>query len=411
MAAPPSPSPLHILRIHQQPVSAVFISSDNERIYSGDAKGRVVITSTRSLRAIANWAAHTEGLLGIEESRTLVITHGRDNKIHVWYRPTESVSIRQGGAASLMDLSVPVLWYSLDVNAMNYCRFSLLPSSNIDSEGTALIAIPNLVESALADVWMLPDRTRLHAAIGDPQDTSITNFSDGRSGSKMGIIMSMHLYYASLVSPSTSKAQRELRLLCAYEDGGVVLRRRTTSEGTQTVEGRGWEVMWKSKLHVESVMAMAVSKDCSFALTVSADHLVGRYDLNASRTPTQSETAQPDRVFRTRYPGNAAIAIRDDGRVCAIGGWDGKVRLYSAKSFKSLGTLVCHKENCQALTFTSSLNNISTAQDSGDKTLNETEDDEDDMTDEEKQQRARWLVVAGKDYRVSIWGLMSFAKA
>lgn len=27
------------------------------------------------------------------------------------------------------------------------------------------------------------------------------------------------------------------------------------------------------------VMAMAVSKDCSFALTVSADHLVGRYDL------------------------------------------------------------------------------------------------------------------------------------
>ena len=26
-------------------------------------------------------------------------------------------------------------------------------------------------------------------------------------------------------------------------------------------------------------MAMAVSKDCSFALTVSADHVVGRYDL------------------------------------------------------------------------------------------------------------------------------------
>ena len=64
--------------------------------------------------------------------------------------------------------------------------------------------------------------------------------------------MSMHLYYAPLTSPSTSKAQRELRLLCAYEDGGVVLRRRTSPGGTQTVEGKGWEVIWKSRLHVES---------------------------------------------------------------------------------------------------------------------------------------------------------------
>jgi hypothetical protein len=86
------------------------------------------------------------------------------------------------------------------------------------------------------------------------------------------------------------------------------------------------------------------------------------------------------------------------------------VRLYSAKSLKSLGTLVCHKENCQALTFASSFHNHTTDRNSGDNTSNEAEDDEDDMTDGEKQQRARWLVTAGKDYRVSIWGLMSFEK-
>ncbi|KAF9223833.1 WD40 repeat-like protein [Gyrodon lividus] len=410
MAAIPSPSPLHILRTHQQPVNAVFISSDDERIYSGDAKGRVVITSTRSLRAIANWAAHTDGLLGIEELGKLVITHGRDNKIHVWHRPTESVSIRQGGAASSTDLSIPPLHYSLDVNALNYCRFSLLPTLSPDSEITALIAVPNLVESSLADVWTLPDRTRLHAAIGDPQDTAATSFSDGRAQILIGIIMSMHLYYVPLSSPCTSKAPQELRLVCAYEDGGVVLRRRITNEGAQTIRGGGWEVVWKSKLHVESVMAMAVSKDCSFALTVSADHLVGRYDLDAPSTRTQSETTQLGRIFRTKYPGNAAIAIRDDGRVCAIGGWDGKVRLYSTKGFKSLGTLVCHKESCQALTFASSFNGHTTDRDSGNTTLNEAEDDEDDMSDDEKRQRARWIVTAGKDYRVSIWGLISFEK-
>ncbi|KAI9568290.1 WD40-repeat-containing domain protein [Boletus coccyginus] len=402
------PSPAHILRVHRHPVLAVCVSSDSERVYSGDGNGRAIITSTRSLRTIADWRAHREGLLGVEECGEHVITHGRDNKIHVWRRPTsEPVSIRQGGAASLADQPPPPLCYSLDVNALNFCRFSLLPSPSSDSDLTALIAVPNLVESALADIWTLPNRTRLHAAIGDKEDTSATQFSDGRSGNKSGIIMSMHVYYSPLTSPSTSRAQRELRLLCGYEDGGVVLRRCTTPEGRQTVEGKGWEVVWKSRLHVESVMAMTVSKDCSFALTVSADHIVGRYELVRYYTSSSGSSSDPtDRsaqAFRTKHPGNGAISIRDDGRVCAVGGWDGRVRLYSTKSFKSLGTLVYHKENCHALAFASAYVGRTTNLSGGDE-------DEDDMTDEEKRQRGRWLIAAGKDCRVSIWALISFEK-
>ena len=34
-----------------------------------------------------------------------------------------------------------------------------------------------------------------------------------------------------------------------------------------------------AKLNPRSVMAMAVSRDSALALSVSADHLVGRYDL------------------------------------------------------------------------------------------------------------------------------------
>lgn len=29
-------------------------------------------------------------------------------------------------------------------------------------------------------------------------------------------------------------------------------------------------------------------------------------------------------AHRTKYAGNACVAIRDDGKVCAVGGWDGK---------------------------------------------------------------------------------------
>jgi len=69
------PTPIYLLRSHPSPISTFSFSDDNERIYSGDTSGLVVVTSTSSLRAIASWKAHTDGLLGIEEWETRVITY------------------------------------------------------------------------------------------------------------------------------------------------------------------------------------------------------------------------------------------------------------------------------------------------------------------------------------------------
>jgi len=80
-----------------------------------------------------------------------------------------------------------------------------------------------------------------------------------------------------------------------------------------------------------------------------------------------------------------------------------RVRLYSTKSLKPLGTLVYHKENCHALAFASTYLGCTTNLSGGDE-------DEDDMSDEEKHQRGRWLIAVGKDCRVSIWALISFEK-
>ena len=56
-------------------------------------------------------------------------------------------SIVGGGSASSTGTLELELSYSLDVNALNFCRFSLLP---IHGDAQALVAVPNLVESALA---------------------------------------------------------------------------------------------------------------------------------------------------------------------------------------------------------------------------------------------------------------------
>ncbi|KAJ2965521.1 hypothetical protein NUW54_g14091 [Trametes sanguinea] len=77
MSAPPPPTPKHLIRSHATQVNVVYISDDNERIYSGDLSGTVVITSTRSLRAIALWKAHSEGLLGVQEWAGRIITSVR----------------------------------------------------------------------------------------------------------------------------------------------------------------------------------------------------------------------------------------------------------------------------------------------------------------------------------------------
>ncbi len=76
---------------------------------------------------------------------------GRDNKLHVW-KVLDDSAAKVRDAASESGLPLPELEYSLDVNALNYCRFSLLPL--VDTVGTgedtrALLAVPNLVESAL----------------------------------------------------------------------------------------------------------------------------------------------------------------------------------------------------------------------------------------------------------------------
>ena len=54
-----------------------------------------------------------------------------------------------------------------------------------------------------------------------------------------------------------------------------------------------------------------------------------------------SPTAQTgvSTIYRSKYPGNGSVAIRRDGRVCAVGGWDGKCVHYPV--FICPGLITC----------------------------------------------------------------------
>ena len=81
-----------------------------------------------------------------------------------------------------------------------------------------------------------------------------------------------------------------------------------------------------------------------------------------------------------------------------------RIRLYSTKSFKPLGTLKYHKSACQCLEFARSIR----VEENPD--VEEIDSDDEELTSEEKLNRSRWLFAGGKDNRVSIWPLMSFDK-
>ena len=79
--------------------------------------------------------------------------HGRDNKLHVWKKAKDTslnVEALGGSAASPQGIPVPELVYSLDVNALNFCPFSMLGVNynyNTGRNEELLVAVPNLVES------------------------------------------------------------------------------------------------------------------------------------------------------------------------------------------------------------------------------------------------------------------------
>ena len=161
---------------------------------------------------------------------------------------------------------------------------------------------------------------------------------------------------------------------------------------------------------------MAVNQTFSRGFTVSADHLLVRYDLSAA-----SSSPAPDAKLVTAYStghiGHASIAISATGNVVAVGGWDGHIRLYSAATTKPLGVLESHRETVHCLAFASppTLAPERSEEESAapSQTL-EIGDDADSDTSEDDEAldgvppRERWLASGGKDKRVALWGLMDF---
>jgi hypothetical protein len=72
-------------------------------------------------------------------------------------------------------------------------------------------------------------------------------------------------------------------------------------------------------------MGMAVDRQSTRIFTVSADHLLVRYDLESILSgKANDENVNVISSYSTGQTGNSSIAINHTGQVVAVGGWDGK---------------------------------------------------------------------------------------
>lgn len=407
----------------------------------------------RVRRVVAFWKGHEGGVLGIGEWEGGLISHGRDNVVH-FYEPLKRPYIPIPTSTTPdPKLYKPSIRRSLPTNALNFCRFSLasIPAHtviNVDKgkgkQKEAVMAVPSLADSELVDIYHIPSFQRLHASINfSSKPPQVPSNVDLPGASRTGLVMSLHLFHAP-INLSAGEEERNLGLAIAYEDGrlelfsAVLSSLDTPYDAKMTVHNsttnganqNPWKLRWNGKGHNEAIMASAVDSRGRRGWSVSADHRLVRYEFDQVwERKCEKDDVKVIKPYATKQIGNSSIAISADDKVVAVGGWDGKIRLFSAATSKPLGTLSSHRETVHALAFahlpsspSHSISSDDTETSTEAETATETTteypestvdlgDDDDSDVDEEVDgipPRERWLASGGKDGKVALWGLIDF---
>ena len=132
----------------------------------------------------------------------------------------------------------------------------------------------------------------------------------------------------------------------------------------------------------------------------------------APPSPSLPSIQAPFKVNNTKHAGQQSLSVRSDGRLLATGGWDARVRIYSAKTLKEVSVLKWHKEGVYAVAFGKILNAADlerNAQDvPGQDTNTEVIRRETGLSKlqrqrEEKMQVKHWIAAGAKDGKISLW--------
>ncbi|KAI8867696.1 WD40 repeat-like protein [Ramicandelaber brevisporus] len=431
-----------------------FTVCDNGRfLVSGDASGQLIVWSRRLLRKVCSiQQAHSNSIVSVAapvlqaySAHTgqsphhdlpffrdqVIVTYGRDNLIRIWRLRCEDA------AAQLDPDNVPGLEDELATltevlrmpgDAITFCRLSMLDitppvSSNEPvKEANATLVIAHHVNATNSRIALT--MVRLKFVLNE--ETGQLELSDRADGMKThicstwqipkhvtdtaGLCMALSLYRRQ---PSDDAADDGLRLLTAHDDGSVVLWRWNTDLSATLLDDSSGDndpftdpieyidrtidldscvphVVWRHRVHEQTIFSIAVSPDARFAYTAAADSYLRQFTLDEDdslaavggtsppfeRSDGRHSSLDSEARGRLSNPTplhpyrrqqylvppstddagvgviNSAndICVRYDGKVVVVAGWDGDIGVFAGKSLSLLGNLAEHRHRVTSVT-------------------------------------------------------------
>ncbi|EAS35319.2 WD repeat protein [Coccidioides immitis RS] len=447
----PPATPVYVLRGHAAPVHALHFYNQNTRLVSGDADGWAIVWNMTTKRPVATWKAHEGSILNVkgvkfaadgghlcdaneqaasDSSEMRVFTHGRDNALRVWRLNTKEEELLDKRLpieenSTPKNMKEPWLIYSITVNALNFCGFSICfkPSLSYEPnlEGSCLeqvssvdalpgscmpkvssemfIAVPNAMNTGGIDIFHLPSQKRICIIYADKSVNT-------------GMVMALEIFFSSA---------GDLYVVSGYEDGQAMVhmqRGPIVIEDMDDASTWNWERIYLHRAHQQPILSLDVSPmHKSHFFTSSADAMIVRHPLPLRSDDVKSGDQVPLRIVNTKHAGQQGLKIRSDEKILVTSGWDGRARVYSCKSIKELAVLKWHREGCYAI----ALAEIEADEPTTHLPTEPAEEKPESSTLIQRnqprsliainQQRSRkaqlthWIAVGSKDGKISLWDI------
>lgn len=153
----------------------------------------------------------------------------------------------------------------------------------------------------------------------------------------------------------------------------------------------------------------SVAKSGGLSSLLSSNTSKTTADL-APPPPAPVTMQSPFKIIDTKHAGQQSLRVRSDGRIILTGGWDSRVRIYSAKTLKEIAVLKWHKDGVYATDFSTILEpgdlrdpGIRTDESGNDVVRSERGLSKLQKKREEQLQLKHWVAAGAKDAKVSLW--------
>lgn len=284
----------------------------------------------------------------------------------------------------------------MEIGSQTFCHMSIADN---------LLLAPSAEYTNFA-LWDLRTQTKIREFKNQSYaDACCSN--DSEESKNRGMVTSLHLWYPTSASSasasfSPSSINRPMAL-AGWEDGTLqlwdILEDRLLDEQKPHSEPGEKSNNIIPYIVADAVYAIVLLRQLKFSnfgsfslVVVFACHARGNLCMSGGAPSSLSfvnidsaagNKFHQESTFTLPNPGISEICIRNDGKLCAVAGWDHRIRLFSGKSRAPLAILKHHTSNVTCLDFAQAPGNPSGV-----------------------PAGPAWLMAAGsKDTEISIWNL------